>query len=136
MTTKNSSEAILIVNGHIVDPLQGIDGPGELLLRAGRIAELKAGHGGTISGADAHKIDARGLVVCPGLIDIHVHLRAPGQEYKEDIRSGTSAAVAGGFTSVCAMPNTAPVNDSAEWTRWMQEPAREAQANVFPIAAA
>ncbi len=131
---KSGHETILIVNGHIIDPGQRLDGPGDLLLRDGKVAQV--GQPGSLSSSRAYRIDARGLVVCPGLIDIHVHLRAPGQEYKEDIHSGTSAAVAGGFTSVCAMPNTIPVNDSAEWTRWMQEPAREALANVFPIAAA
>jgi len=75
-------------------------------------------------------------VVAPGLIDIHVHLREPGQGYKETIASGTAAAAAGGFTTVCAMPNTAPVNDSPETTRWMQEPERGAAIRVFPIAAA
>jgi len=74
--------------------------------------------------------------VAPGLIDIHVHLREPGQGYKETIASGTAAAAAGGFTSVCAMPNTIPVNDSPEITRWMQDAERGASARVFPIAAA
>jgi len=131
---KHKPEAILIVNGCLIDPSQQIDGPHDLLLREGKVAEI--GAPGSLNSHHAHKIDARGCVVAPGLIDIHVHLRAPGQEYKEDIHSGTSAAVAGGFTSVCAMPNTTPVNDSPEWTRWMQEPAREALAHVFPIAAA
>ncbi len=81
-------------------------------------------------------IDAKGLVVAPGLVDIHVHLREPGQGYKETIATGTAAAAAGGFTSVCAMPNTIPVNDSPETTRWMQSPERGAAVRVFPIAAA
>ena len=81
-------------------------------------------------------IDATGLVVTPGLVDIHVHLREPGQSYKETIASGTAAAAAGGFTSVAAMPNTIPVNDSAEITRWMQAPERDARARVYPIGAA
>ncbi len=81
-------------------------------------------------------LDATGLVVAPGLIDMHVHLREPGQGYKETIASGTAAAAAGGFTSVAAMPNTVPVNDSPEITRWMQAPERGAAVRVFPIAAA
>jgi dihydroorotase len=81
-------------------------------------------------------IDATGLVVTPGLVDIHVHLREPGQSYKETIASGTAAAAAGGFTSVAAMPNTIPVNDSVEITRWMQAPERDARARVYPIGAA
>lgn len=76
------------------------------------------------------------MTVAPGLIDIHVHLREPGQGYKETIATGTRAAAAGGFTSVCAMPNTLPVNDSPEITRWMQSAGREAVVRVFPIAAA
>ena len=75
-------------------------------------------------------------MVAPGLIDIHVHLREPGQGYKETIATGTAAAAAGGFTAVAAMPNTTPVNDSPEITRWMQAPERGAAVRVFPIAAA
>jgi dihydroorotase len=82
------------------------------------------------------RIDARRLIVSPGLVDIHVHLREPGQGYKETIATGTRAAAAGGFTSVAAMPNTVPVNDSPEITRWMQAPERDATIRVFPIAAA
>ncbi len=85
---------------------------------------------------DVQSIDATGLIVAPGLIDIHVHLREPGQGYKETIATGTAAAAAGGFTAVAAMPNTTPVNDSAEITRWMQSPERGAQVRVFPIGAA
>src|SRR5258708_34761688 len=85
---------------------------------------------------DVQSLDATGLTVAPGLIDIHVHLREPGQGYKETIATGTAAAAAGGFTSVAAMPNTTPVNDSPETTRWMQSPERNAQVRVFPIAAA
>jgi len=81
-------------------------------------------------------IDATGLTVAPGLVDIHVHLREPGQGYKETIATGTAAAAAGGFTAVAAMPNTSPVNDSPEITRWMQAPERGASVRVFPIAAA
>jgi dihydroorotase len=85
---------------------------------------------------DVQVIDATGLIVTPGLVDIHVHLREPGQSYKETVASGTAAAAAGGFTSVAAMPNTIPVNDSVEITRWMQAPERDARARVYPIGAA
>ncbi|HKD15880.1 MAG TPA: dihydroorotase, partial [Candidatus Angelobacter sp.] len=80
--------------------------------------------------------NAKGLIVAPGFIDLHVHLREPGQSYKETIATGTMAAAAGGFTSVCPMPNTSPINDSPAITRWMQDPERGAHVNIFPIAAA
>jgi dihydroorotase len=91
---------------------------------------------GKLRGKADESFNARGLIVTPGFIDIHVHLREPGQSHKETIASGTMAAAAGGFTTVCAMPNTAPVNDSAEITRWMLDPARGAHVNVFAVAAA
>lgn len=91
---------------------------------------------GKMKHAGTEVIDAKGLVVAPGLVDIHVHLREPGQGYKETIATGTAAAAAGGFTTVCAMPNTIPVNDSAETTRWMLAPERGAAIRVFPIGAA
>ncbi|MGB0125821.1 MAG: dihydroorotase [Silvibacterium sp.] len=125
---------ILIRNGHLVDPASGIDAPRDLLLAEGKVSAIDKP--GKIKNADAQTIDAKGLVVAPGLVDIHVHLREPGQGYKETIASGTAAAAAGGFTSVCAMPNTIPVNDSPEITRWMLAPERNAQIRVFPIGAA
>ena len=88
------------------------------------------------AGRPKKTLSARGAIVAPGLIDLHVHLREPGQPHKETIATGTAAAAAGGFTAVCAMPNTVPVNDSAEITRWMLAPQRGALVNVFPIAAA
>jgi dihydroorotase len=91
---------------------------------------------GKLRGKADESFNARGLIVAPGFIDIHVHLREPGQSHKETIATGTMAAAAGGFTSVCAMPNTTPVNDSAEITRWMLDPARGAHVNVFAVAAA
>ena len=125
---------ILIRNGHLIDPASGIDAPRDLLLAEGKVAAVEAP--GKIKHADAEMLDAKGLIVAPGLIDIHVHLREPGQGYKETIASGTAAAAAGGFTSVCAMPNTIPVNDSPEITRWMLAPERNAAIRVFPIGAA
>jgi dihydroorotase len=125
---------ILIRNGHLIDPASGIDAPRDLLLAEGKVAAIDKP--GKIKHADAEILEAKGMVVAPGLVDIHVHLREPGQGYKETIASGTAAAAAGGFTSVCAMPNTVPVNDSPETTRWMLAPERNAAIRVFPIAAA
>ena len=125
---------ILIRNGRLIDPASGIDAPRDLLLAEGKVAAIDAP--GKIKHADAEILNAKGLVVAPGLVDIHVHLREPGQGYKETIASGTAAAAAGGFTSVCAMPNTIPVNDSPETTRWMLAPERNAAIRVFPIGAA
>ena len=130
--------AILIKGGHLIDPAAGVDGPKDILLKDGRVVEI-AGHGKikqNNGAADATLLDATGLTVAPGLVDMHVHLREPGQSYKETIATGTAAAAAGGFTAVAAMPNTAPVNDSPEMTRWMQSPERGAVVRVFPIAAA
>jgi dihydroorotase len=103
-------------------------------LRDGRVAEVAPPN--QIRGGADEKFDAKGLVVAPGFIDLHVHLREPGQSYKETIATGTAAASAGGFTSVCTMPNTAPVVDTAEWVSWLRHPERGAVVNVFPIAAA
>ena len=128
------SENILIAGGRVVDPSQGIDALMDVLVRDGRIADVAAP--GSLKNSASHTIKARGLIVAPGLIDLHVHLREPGQSHKETIASGTAAAATGGFTSVCTMPNTAPVNDSAEVTQWMQNPERGAKVNVFPVAAA
>jgi len=127
--------AIAIRGGHLIDPGAGVDGLKDVLLKDGRVAEIAAP--GKLKLANgAQVLDAAGLVVSPGLVDIHVHLREPGQGYKETIATGTAAAAAGGFTSVAAMPNTIPVNDSAEITRWMQAPERGAAIRVFPIGAA
>lgn len=126
--------SLTIRGGYLIDPAQRLEGNYDLLLRDGRVAEVAAK--GKLRGKGDENIDARGLIVAPGFIDIHVHLREPGQSHKETIVSGTLAAAAGGFTSVCPMPNTSPVNDSAAITQWMLEPARGAHVNVFPIAAA
>ena len=127
--------ALVIRGGHLLDPAAGVDGLKDLLLKDGRVVEIAApGKLKLANGSEA--IDATGLTVAPGLVDIHVHLREPGQGYKETIATGTAAAAAGGFTAVAAMPNTSPVNDSPEITRWMQAPERGASVRVFPIAAA
>jgi dihydroorotase len=128
-----STNSLLISGGHLIDPAAKIDAPMDILLKNGRVAEVVPPR--KIKGAD-EKFDARGLIVAPGFIDLHVHLREPGQAHKETIASGTAAAAAGGFTSVCTMPNTAPVVDTAEWVLWLRSPDRGATVNVFPIAAA
>jgi len=123
---------LLIKGGRIIDPSQDIDDTRDVLIEEGRVARV----GAEVADSEAEVFDASGLVVAPGFIDLHVHLREPGEEYKETIRSGAAAAVAGGFTSVCAMPNTNPVNDNASVTRYIIEKAREAMlANVFPVGA-
>lgn len=125
---------LLIANGYLIDPTQGVNGGKDLLIEDGRIAALLGRGEAMPEGAEV--FDATGLVVAPGFIDLHTHLREPGQEYKETIESGTAAAVAGGWTSVCAMPNTDPVNDNPAVTRFIIEQAeRAALANVFPVGA-
>jgi dihydroorotase len=130
----NNKGTLAIRNGLLIDPAGQLEGKYDLLLKDGRVSEVAAP--GKLRGRADESFNARGLIVAPGLIDIHVHLREPGQSHKETIASGTMAAAAGGFTSVCTMPNTSPVNDSAEITRWMLDPARGAHVNVFPVAAA
>ena len=123
---------LLIRNGTIIDPSQSLEAKRDLLIRDGRVAEIAE----TISTDGAKVFDASGLIVAPGFIDLHVHLREPGFEYKETIESGARAAVAGGFTSVCCMPNTKPINDNSSVTSFIVEQARRAAlANVFPIGA-
>lgn len=124
----------LIANGYVIDPSQRLNTGKNLLLEGGRVAEiLNRDEPGP---EDAEVFDATGLLVAPGFIDMHVHLREPGQEYKETIASGAAAAVAGGWTSICAMPNTDPVNDSPAVTRFVIEQGQRAGlANVFPIGA-
>jgi dihydroorotase len=132
--TRRDSASLLIKGGHLIDPAAHINGPMDILLREGRVAEVAAPN--QIRGAAEEKLDARGLIVAPGFIDLHVHLREPGQGYKETIASGTAAAAAGGFTTVCTMPNTNPVVDSPDWVSWLRQPERGAVVNVLPIAAA
>jgi dihydroorotase len=132
--SSNDVNRIWIKGGHLIDPTSKTDGPRDLLIENGRIVAVDTKL--NANPRDVQVIDATGLIVTPGLVDIHVHLREPGQSYKETIASGTAAAAAGGFTSVAAMPNTIPVNDSVEITRWMQAPERDARARVYPIGAA
>jgi dihydroorotase len=126
----------LLRGGRLVDPSSGVDGAFDLLIDGDRIAKI--GRDLPISLADGGRIIdvPAGLVVCPGLIDMHVHLREPGQEHKETVATGTASAVAGGFTAVACMPNTAPVNDNAGVTELILRRAAEANlARVYPIGA-
>jgi dihydroorotase len=126
---------LLIRNARAIDPATSLDGLHDLLIRDGRIAAIEAP--GTFTDLEvAENIDATGLVVAPGLIDIHVHLREPGQTWKETIATGTRAAAAGGFTTVVAMPNTVPVNDSVASLAWMLAPARNPAVNLLAMPAA
>jgi dihydroorotase len=123
----------LLKGGRVIDPINGIDGERDVLIDGGRIARV--GRDVPVNGARVVEIPT-GLVVCPGLIDMHVHLREPGQEHKETVATGTASAVAGGFTAVACMPNTAPVNDNANVTSLILAKAAEAAlARVYPIGA-
>jgi dihydroorotase len=123
----------LLKGGRVVDPTQGIDGTCDVLIEDGRIAQV--GQGLLASGAEVVSVP-EGLVVCPGFIDMHVHLREPGQEHKETVATGVASAVAGGFTAVACMPNTSPVNDNAGVTELILRKAAEAGlARVYPIGA-
>jgi dihydroorotase len=124
---------LLIHGGRLIDPSQDLDEELDLLIEDGQVARID---GGLKKPKDAESFDASGLVVCPGLIDIHVHLREPGQEYKETVRTGTMAAAAGGFTAVACMANTEPVNDSRSVTEHiLLEARRHGFARVHPIGA-
>ncbi|WP_345933848.1 dihydroorotase [Granulicella sp. WH15] len=126
---------MLIKNGRVIDPASGLDAQRDILVRDGVIAAVEAP--GVLAGVEvAETLDATGCVVAPGFVDVHVHLREPGQTYKETIATGTSAGAAGGFTSVVAMPNTVPVNDTVASLEWMLEPARNSAVRLFAMPAA
>jgi dihydroorotase len=127
--------SLLIRGGRLVDPKNGLDAERDLLIRDGVVAGVEAPGGFAGVGVD-ETLDATGCVVAPGLVDIHVHLREPGQTYKETIATGTAAAAAGGFTTVVAMPNTLPVNDSVERLQWMLAPERNPLVRLFAMPAA
>jgi len=125
---------ILIKNGRLIDPVNDMDMVTDLLVEDGKVAMIDQNI--SISSSDIEVIDATGQLIIPGLIDMHVHLREPGYEYKETIKSGTMAAAAGGFTTVCCMPNTKPVNDSQSVTEFiLHKAATEGVVNVLPIGA-
>lgn len=137
------SEAIFIKNGYIIDPSQGIEGIGDILIENGKIVRIVLQiNRATVNKEkdnfekNCHTIDASGLFVLPGFVDMHVHLREPGFEYKETIKTGTLAAVKGGITSVCCMPNTNPVNDNRTVTEFILRKAyAEGSCYVYPIGA-
>src|SRR6266403_794651 len=124
-------DILRIINGRVIDPVQNVDRMVDLWVRGGQIAGF-----GAQSYEPTRTIDATGMIVCPGLIDMHVHLREPGREEDETIATGTAAALAGGVTSVACMPNTEPALDSSEAVAFVREQARRASnANVFPTGA-
>ena len=137
MEPKCNSVDLVFRKGRVIDPASGVDAVGDVLIENGIIVEVSANI--ELSGerlAQFEQIDAKGKWIVPGLIDMHVHLREPGEEYKETIASGSRAAVAGGFASVACMPNTRPVNDCAAVTRYILEKAKdEGGCRVFPVGA-
>lgn len=122
-----------ITGGRVIDPASGLDRVADIVIGDGRISEIGTGVGGLPA---ARTIDAAGRIVCPGLIDPHVHLREPGHEHKETVKTGARAAVAGGFTTVCCMPNTSPAIDCPEVVKYVLDRAAAAVCRVFPVAAA
>ncbi|MDE3156593.1 MAG: amidohydrolase family protein, partial [Acidobacteriota bacterium] len=126
----------LLKGGRVVDPATGRDGLFDVLIEDGRIARVAAGLAPADAPGAAVVTLPAGSLVCPGFIDMHVHLREPGQEHKETVASGTASAVTGGFTAVACMPNTTPINDNAGVTAYMLRKAAEANlARVYPIGA-
>jgi dihydroorotase len=125
--------SLLIRNGRVVDPANSMDAVQDVLVSGGRIERVGAG---LAAPAETTVLDATGKIVCPGFIDIHVHLREPGYEYKETVATGTRAAAAGGFTAVCCMANTQPVNDNRSITDYIRAKAAvEGVVRVYPIGA-
>ncbi|MEK7848041.1 MAG: amidohydrolase family protein, partial [Chloroflexota bacterium] len=125
---------ILIRGGRLIDPSQGWDKPGDLLLAGGKVAWAGAGLPDGLNSAGLMTLEAQGMVVCPGFIDLHCHLREPGFEEKETIATGTRAAARGGFTTLCCMPNTRPAIDSAAAVDFvLKRAAAEGCGRVLPI---
>jgi len=121
---------IVLQNGRVIDPANAVDRKADVWIQDGRITEA-----GSAIPPDAQVFNLEGKWVVPGLIDMHVHLREPGQEYKETVETGAQAAAAGGFTAVACMPNTNPINDSASVTRFILERAAGAAARIYPVGA-
>ncbi|CAO0821620.1 Dihydroorotase [Desulfarculales bacterium] len=129
---QTGASSLLLKGGRLLCPASGLDQAGDLLIKNGLVAAL----GRDLDEPGAQVIDCAGLLVTPGLMDLHVHLREPGQEYKETVASGSAAAAAGGFTGVCSMPNTSPVNDSCAVTELILHKARQAGlCRVYPVGA-
>jgi len=127
---------MIIINGIVVDPAQELEGPGTVYIRENRIERVTRGaYTANESDTDEEIIDAKGCYVFPGLIDLHVHFRDPGQTHKEDILSGAAAAAAGGVTTVCTMPNTSPTVDSVETLKYIQEKAKNAPVRIEQLSA-
>jgi dihydroorotase len=124
------SHNLLLKNGRVIDPANKVDQPGDLLLLNGLIADPT-----TPPPPGTETLDLNGKWIVPGLVDMHVHLREPGEEYKENIASGSRAAAAGGFTAVACMPNTKPVNDNEIVTRFILDQARQASCRIYPVGA-
>src|SRR5262245_54687051 len=131
---------LVLRGGRVIDPSRGLDEVADVVVDGSRIVRVGRGAAPptpSVTRDDIRVIDATGLWVIPGLVDLHVHFREPGFEYKEDIASGLRAAAAGGFTSVCAMPNTRPVNDTRAITEMMMARARESGGpRLYPFGAA
>jgi dihydroorotase len=137
VTEARGGQALLIVGGHVIDPASELDTVADVLIEDGRITAIGAGPDGRLRGGSADRLtvlDAQGLVVAPGFVDLHTHLREPGYEYKETIETGTQAAARGGFTTVCAMPNTDPPMDSRATIDYVrQRAAATGVVRVLPI---
>lgn len=131
----SASKPVVIHGGHVIDAASDRDGEFDLLIQDGKVAAIEK-PGVLGANAEADRIDATGQWIIPGCVDLHVHLREPGEEWKETIQTGAEAAVLGGYTAICCMPNTKPANDSAEVTRFILEKAKAAgAARVLPIGA-
>lgn len=125
---------ILLKGGKVIDPSQNLSAEQDVLIENGLIQSVMPANS-KVDGRVDREVDCKGKIVSPGLVDIHVHLREPGQEWKETIYTGSEAAVAGGFTDVCCMPNTKPVNDTASVTEFIVEQGKKSLCNVHPIGA-
>ncbi len=135
MSEKMQNASLLILGGRVIDPASQLDAVVDVFVEGGKIAAITAESERDAYPADVHRIDADGKWVAPGFIDMHVHLREPGEEHKETIATGTQAAAAGGFTAVACMPNTKPVNDNQAITALILAKAEQCAARVYPVGA-
>lgn len=127
---------LVFLGGRLIDPARSVDEETDVVVEGGRISRIGRGVAAGITGAEVRTVNAKGCWVVPGLIDLHVHLREPGQEYKETIASGLETAASGGFTAVCAMPNTRPINDTRAITEMIVARARIcAGTKLYPVGA-